>query len=75
MRASATIPGGAVHALVGGLGGEHDGHQKGIGVHVMQFALGFGICSMKAAEDLAHFLRLETGCLGHAFRVPLLGEG
>ena len=40
-----------VDLLVGALGGQHDRHQRLVGVGEMQFGLGLGIETVKLGED------------------------
>ena len=51
--------GGAVDAAIGCLGGKHDGHQERIGIHIIEFALGSGICLFEPAKHLSDLTRLE----------------
>ena len=59
-----TQGGGAVHACVGGLCAEGDGHHQRVDVDMIQFALGFGLGGLKPGENLAD--RVVVELFGHA---------
>lgn len=68
------ILGGFVHACVGCLSGQGDGHDQRVDVDMVEFALGFGLGVLEPREDLAERMIIEL--LGHrAFFCPLRTQG
>src|SRR3546814_2751096 len=59
-------PRGLVHADVGRLRGEHHGDQQGVGVHVLQLALGLRESGGKTVEEGGDigFFHGPTSCAG-----------
>ena len=55
------LPSSSSHALVGGLCGQHHGHQQLIGRGVFEFAFRLRVRRSETGKELANFLRAHAG--------------